>query len=960
MLITLHGYDNSAAPGIDPNMTGYDFTNRIKSSMLFEADSEIALVNATIERIIEYTVTAGTNQMELDTDEIGGAILLTIAPGNYTPEALQTAIQAGLDSANTFGYRFTIIYESSTGSGINRKWKINWIYAPLRTSETAILLDVNEPKYSIAGTGSGTWTWTEKIASVGPFADFAIAKYAGTQQWSWEVTYNAGADKYYIKERIMPSGAIEYPWSATETDSYNSALLGRMLISEVATKSVLTFNNMYQNLPLGGAWTQKSGGVPVGGTATFSGAGSTPYWDFTRVVGATTHWWKAVDATTWNIFSTAEPTNAATLPDVTGTISSLATGSVITVNSTPVHEYTPAVGTTPLSFAEATCTALTGETGATGLLVKVARGNVAFDAGNAHTELAYDATAYKGWGGKNSYAIFGASDSLVGWQDLTYDPSNDDLSKMSFFQAENPFNPATMDYELSIGLDIAASTGREYQRAWIDDGIVDNVTAANGAQFRVKTTGMMEIREAGVKLTTVGAPTLDMSLKPGLAIALAGTSGYVRYFFRKSPVSTWEELKTGHPTPADKKYISQIFPTVAVPFVSARSGDTYAAADAIVNKIAGSMAIDYKPFGWDVSGTDGKGTNSEAAGAKTVEWKATTSTAFAWRLSETLDLASADEDPNILEPGIAGYVDFQLANQDGSTTAKVNNNHQAGLLKRASWASYVSGDAYINSVDFEVRFLFEPTSIKIFHTPTSAVAPIYTGNWTNVPDATNTIFRIIRNPTPSGSDAYQFGYMTSGATPEFVNLVSGVYYSTMTDLAPGFQTNFGTDFAAPEGGYQAITVGFSDFDTTEGDVTFRPRTMANLLGFQLTSYVEDNGDDGFTSDKLPNDSLGGGCASPEIHIQLPNLPIQSLNGFTHREEKTLAVIPRYKADDIDKTGVRSLYYHGCDWLLYSPLFFKHKINLNEISVKLTNNDGTPAIDVDCCSLTLDIRPRVTT
>ena len=117
MLITLHGYDNSADNGIDPLMKGYDFTNRIKSSMLFEADSEIALVNATIERILEYTVTSNTNKLELDTDEIGGTILLTIPIGNYTPQALQVAIQTGLDTANTFGYRFMIAARVVTGDG---------------------------------------------------------------------------------------------------------------------------------------------------------------------------------------------------------------------------------------------------------------------------------------------------------------------------------------------------------------------------------------------------------------------------------------------------------------------------------------------------------------------------------------------------------------------------------------------------------------------------------------------------------------------------------------------------------------------------------------------------------------------------------------------------------------------------------------------------------------------------
>ncbi len=955
MLITLHGYDNSANPGNDPNMTGFDFTNRIKSSMVFEADSEIALVNATIERILEYTVTATTNQFELDTDEIGGNILLTIPIGNYTPQTLQVAIQSGLDASQSFGYRFNIIYDSSTGA--DRKWKITWVYAPLRTTPGAIILNVNEPKYSIAGTGSGTWTWRKAEGVVGPFLDFTWAKYVGANNWTWSAQFNGAANNYYIKEQIDSTGAIVYPWSKNDIVDYANNLLGKAVITEGGGKSIITFNNVFQNLALGGAWTQKSGGVPVAGTAAFSSVGATDYWDFTRVVGATTHWWKATSSTTFNVFTTAEPI-AGSVADFIGTISDITLGSVITVNSTPDHEYTPQVGNV-LSYAEATLTDLTGETGATGLLVKVPRGAVTFDAGNEHAELTIANTNYGNWDGNNSYCIFGASKSLIGWEDLTYVPSNDDLSKMSFVQAENPFDIANTDYELTVGLDIASSTGREYQRAWIDDGVVDNVASTDGCLFRLKTNGTMEVREAGVKLGVVaGTPTLDMSLKPGLAIALAGTTGYVRYFFRKTPTETWEELKTEHPTPADKKYISQIFPTSAVPVISIRSGDTYSVNNDVVNKIAGSTAIAYKEYGWDASTNNGKGTNSASSTGKVVEWNATTSTAFAWRMTDELHLASELVDPNILEPGIPGYLEFQLANQDGSDNAKVNTNHQAGLMKRAAWGTYTSGAAFVNSVDFEVRLLFRDTSFDIYHIPTSAVAPIHTATYASLPEKTNTKFRVIRNTTTSTGDTYQFGYLD--AENVFVNLVAGQYSVSATDLAPVFQTNYGTDFAAPEGGYQDIVIGFGDYDATSGDVTFLPRTMSTLLGFQLASYVQDNGDLGFQSDKTPNDSMGGGCVSPEIHIQLANLPIQSLNGFTHREEKTLAVIPRYKTDDIDKTGLRSLYYHGCDWLLYSPLFFKSRMNLNEIHIKLTNNDGTPANDVDCCSLTLDIRPRVST
>ena len=399
---------------------------------------------------------------------------------------------------------------------------------------------------------------------------------------------------------------------------------------------------------------------------------------------------------------------------------------------------------------------------------------------------------------------------------------------------------------------------------------------------------------------------------------------------------------------------------MAIPFVSVRSAPLYDLANAVVNGIAGSMLIDYKEYGWDASTTVGKGTNSDASTSKVVDWKATSSTAFAWRMTAALDNASDLIDPNVLEPGIAGYLDFQLSNQDGTDTAKVNTNHQAGLMRRTPWATYTSGVGNITYTDYEVRFILNPTNVDIYHMPTSTGTPIHTVAYSALPQKSNTKFRIVRNVTggTASGDFYQIGYVDE-TTDKFINLVSTRYSVSATDLAPVFQTNYGTDFAAPEGGFQNITIGFSAFDTTTGDFTFHPRTMSTLLGFQLASYVEDDGDLGFESDKTPNDSMGGGCVSPEIHIQLANLPIQSLNGFTHREEKTLAVIPRYKTDDIDKTGLRSLYYHGCDWLLYSPLFFKHSMNLNEIHVKLTNNDGTPANDVDCCSLTLDIRPRVT-
>ena len=854
MLITLHGYDNSLAPGIDPNMKGYDFTNRIKSSMVFEADSEIALVNATIERVIEYTVTAASNSIELDTKEVGGVIIVTIPAGNYTSDTLQDALQTGLNNANTHGYSFSIVYDNTDPN--KTQWKINWIYTTFKTEEGAVNLDVNTPLFSLGGANGGTWTWTPAGGGAAQ-TDFKIVRYGGVHQWSWVAATVAGGATYYIKEQIDATGAIVYPWSTTEATPYTDATTGRMLITEALGKSVLTFN-----------------------------------------------------------------TSAGALD------------SEVTNNTEQ------------------------------NILSKSARATAAFDAGTPHAKLTLEDQDFTNWDGNHSFCVFGASETLVGWEDLTYKPSSDDLGSMCFFQSEDEFDPATMNYTLTIGLDVSDATGRLYQRAWIEDGVVDNAANCDGCQFRLKQDGTMEAREAGVKLiTAASAPTLDMTKKPGLAIALAGTDGFVRYFYRTEPTAEWDEVRMAHPTPASKKKIVEIFPTVAIPFVSVEAdGAGFDANLKDVAQIAGSTAIAYKTFPQDY--TSGKEYNSKG-GKGIVDWVPVTAAGFSWRMPVALVRASATQEPTVLQPDIPSFFDFRLANQTGvSDTATVNLNHQVGLMKRAVWSTYSDGDLFINSTDFEVRFIFEPTNVRIFHTPTSAVVPIHTELFSNIlPSKNTTLFRIIRNTTPSGTaDVYQFGYMdeTDASNPVFKNLVEGVYGASSVDLVPVFQTKLGAStIGAPEGGIQDIAIGYSDFDTTDQEVIFRPRGMGSLLGFELPSYTEDDGGVGFESDKTPNDNVVG-CVNPEIHVQLANLPVQSLNGYTHREEKTIAVIPRYKTDDTSQSGLNSLYYHGCDWLLYSPLFFKHRTNLNEIHVKLTNYDGTPAVDVDCCSLTLDIRPRVST
>jgi hypothetical protein len=150
-------------------------------------------------------------------------------------------------------------------------------------------------------------------------------------------------------------------------------------------------------------------------------------------------------------------------------------------------------------------------------------------------------------------------------------------------------------------------------------------------------------------------------------------------------------------------------------------------------------------------------------------------------------------------------------------------------------------------------------------------------------------------------------------------------------------------------------------DTT-GVVAFNPDTMNTILGFNSGDYLQGQGNIGFTSNRDLGFAESFTCASPLVHVNLKNLPLQSLNGKTNRQEHAIAVIPRYDVTDIEGNvnnimGNTSIYYYEPYNMLYQPLNNDNPITLNELSISMLNNDGSFATDLECTNLVLDIQPN---
>jgi len=162
---------------------------------------------------------------------------------------------------------------------------------------------------------------------------------------------------------------------------------------------------------------------------------------------------------------------------------------------------------------------------------------------------------------------------------------------------------------------------------------------------------------------------------------------------------------------------------------------------------------------------------------------------------------------------------------------------------------------------------------------------------------------------------------------------------------------------------QSFVVGKESATDNTSIVAFNPDTMRNVLGFNAGDYVDGNGARGFTSNRSLDYAEAFSCASPLVHINLKNLPITSLNGKTNRQEKCIAVVPRYDINNeeggnvTDDMGNKTISYYEPYNMLYQPLDNAMEISMNELSVSILNNDGTFATDLECVSLCLDIQPN---
>ena len=118
MILTLHG--DSATIN---SQGAFDFTNHIKSNIDIEANSSIALVNATIERLSELIIGSsnGTIKMELDNNS---PLLkeLHIPSGVYNTATLASALASVINTQfSQHGYTFYVGYDKKED-----KFNINW------------------------------------------------------------------------------------------------------------------------------------------------------------------------------------------------------------------------------------------------------------------------------------------------------------------------------------------------------------------------------------------------------------------------------------------------------------------------------------------------------------------------------------------------------------------------------------------------------------------------------------------------------------------------------------------------------------------------------------------------------------------------------------------------------------------------------------------------------------------
>lgn len=429
--------------------------------------------------------------------------------------------------------------------------------------------------------------------------------------------------------------------------------------------------------------------------------------------------------------------------------------------------------------------------------------------------------------------------------------------------------------------------------------------------------------------------TQNTVVKPGSYVGMSfGSEGYVKYW-HSSNGNKWEEiLMITSSRPTTQEIFGDgngVYPYVM--FVAPSNPDP---TDNNLDKIVGSVAMGMTELPIDFSTATTNHDNVTFTKATSTTTNKATSTNTGSYVMKNVDATNNKE---IIPHHSYGEMMMDVkAKEQGTMEARV------GIVKEVTALELEATPAAVNgAADLTVQWHIMTTGAR------PRVNNVAVGQ--NVPFNQTDDYRFCINFNLDGG--VSFSHSTS-ADNYATRINNGGLSTFNTDNQALYPCCF---FISGEGSVENITISQEVRSSNTGVVHFKPDTMKNILGFSAVEYKTNNGHDGFESNKSITNATTFTCGSPNIHIQLMNLPLLSCNGQTKRTEKTLAVVPRYETDASNDDGDSLLHYQPNTYL-YSPLHNSQPIAMNQIDVRLTNTDGTLATDIVCADLVLDIQPHL--
>ncbi len=454
---------------------------------------------------------------------------------------------------------------------------------------------------------------------------------------------------------------------------------------------------------------------------------------------------------------------------------------------------------------------------------------------------------------------------------------------------------------------------------------------------------------------TLAAGSFDKD--KGSLLAAWGKSGFVKYFYKQDSTNpNYTEIVFSDPNRAN---VDEMFGAAG----SGHGFDTYFGLKMTAGSISAPLnAID------KLSHT---ASTNNTANVVIPDFETTNTTIY---------------DCTITPKNLAGNPSVITNTAAGGGLASSNQNYTRQPFRNTNWTMIVNNSAANPSGQFG---LLDTTQFNNFTSQGATSGGIWNANgnhlvrvlWSSVG------FRVYNAGSFANGSSSPIAWATTGDNPKIEIEIDGsghanfYYYKEADSYVQRYSL-----LSALAGGTNLIANGdgilmhpywvFTDTNTINtftcnqenisvntGVVAFNPDLMNRILGFNSGDYLQGNGDTGFTS----NRSLGFAdtftCASPFIHINLKNLPLQSLNGKTNRQEHAIAVIPRYDLTNAETgdsnviEGTKTIFYYEPYNMIYQPLNNDMPITMNELSVSMLNSDGTFATDLECSNVVLDIQPN---